>query len=149
MQTEIALLRHFYTAENGFSGIKRNTRMIDRSGIKEFIGDSPAKPWSELHQASSIKQLRNDSEVWRAEEVYAASQILAETNKLIVYGGPQSGKGTILYGLSEICEQSDHGCMFIDGHRQELTTDEILLAIQDAESRQIPIFFDSGDYLMV
>lgn len=90
---------------------------------------------------------RLNRRVWRPEETLEAAKPFFEQGRVNIIGSPQSGKGTILYGLSEICHRLGWGYLFVDGHHQKTTPEFVVSAIREAQRRKIPIFFDSFDYL--
>jgi len=137
---------HVSLVENGSARENRNHK---GGGIKFFEGTALPEPQLryEAYRLVSPEQLREDCQVWRPEETLEAAEILFTKSRVNVVGGPQSGKGTILFGLSDICDIYGWGYVFIDGHYQDTDTDTVVAAIAHAEERNVPIFFDSFDYL--
>lgn len=129
----------------------REQRSISCRGIKFFNGTSlpPLIEVIKKFRQVTAEQLREDRKVWRPEEVLEAAEPFFEQGKVIIVGDPQSGKGTILFGLSEICDIWSWGYVFIDGHHQETDAQTIVDVFNSADTRRIPIFFDSFDYLFL
>lgn len=127
--------------ERSWGGVKffRGTRLPDRPNVVEG------------YRTISAENLRGarylDRRVWRPEETLEAAKPFFELGRVNIVGAPQSGKGTILYGLSEICHRLGWGYLFVDGHHQETTPEFVVSTIAEAQRRRIPIFFDSFDYL--
>ncbi len=121
------------------------------NGIKFFAGAAlpPRDSLLPLVRGVTAQQLREEKEVWRPEETVTAADTFFSQGKLLIEGPPQSGKGTILFGLSEICDIAGIGYCFINGHHQEVEGEELALQIKRANERNIPIFFDSFDYLFL
>ena len=133
------------------NGEVRKNRLRNWSGIKFFDG-SPLPPKHSLSTRLSLisaDQLRKDKAVWRPEETIEAGTIFFAQGKINIVGPPQSGKGTILFGLSEICDIMGVGYIFISGHHQENPPETIIRTIDEAERKNIPIFYDSFDYLFL
>lgn len=130
----------------------RRTREESANGIKFFLGrglPSRQEAW-DIVKTITPAQLREEKAVWRPEETVEAARPFFNQGRLMVVGGPQEGKGTILFGLSEICEligQEGVGYVFINGHHQEIEAVKVEEAIRIANERNVPIFFDSFDYL--
>ncbi len=130
----------------------RRTREQHADGIKFFLGESlpPTEVLLDLVRPLTASQLREEKRVWRSDETIDAAPPFFKQGRVVIVGGPQEGKGTILFGLSELCElipPNGVGYIFIDGHHQEVVGEVVVAAIQEAERRRIPIFFDSFDYL--
>lgn len=139
-----------YTRENNFMVEEaRPNRVSVGYGIKFFEGN----PIEDHHHFNSSQvepqNLRNDIErgVWRAEETLRAADILQSNGKVIIEGAPQSGKGTILYGLSTICDFEGWGYVLVDGHFIDSPADHVVTAIKKADQEGKIVFFDSFDYL--
>lgn len=133
------------------NGEARNNRIKNWNGIKTFTGN-PLPYWESLTaqiDAITADQLREEKKVWRPEETIEASHIFFSQGKINVVGPPQSGKGTILFGLSGMCDLMGVGYIFISGHHQETTGREIVDTIRTAERNNIPVFYDSFDYLFL
>ena len=129
----------------------REKRERSFGGIKFFKG-YPLPQLEERkarYRTLSLEHLRETHKVWRPEETLEAAQPFFDHNRVNIVGSPQSGKGTILFGLSEICDAFDWGYLFIDGHHQETPAADVASAILEAQAKNIPIFFDSFDYLFV
>lgn len=127
----------------------REKREGSYGGIKFFKG-APLPNHGimlDTYRSLSLETLRETHKVWRPEETLEAAKPFFEEGRVNVVGAPQSGKGTILFGLSEICDQFGWGYVFIDGHHQETPAEQVVATIQEAEERGIPIFYDSLDYL--
>lgn len=136
----------------------RNARIETWPGIKFFQGSPlPERDLLKtLVPSITVDVLREEKHVWRPEETIETSKDffgLEPTNiqkpGLLVIGPPQSGKGTILFGLSEICDILQVGYVFIDGHHQETHEEIVAQTILKAQQLGIPIFFDSTDYLFL
>lgn len=134
-----------------FNGEARKSRLRNWNGIKFFAGDSlpSAHILSIRLSLVSTDQLRDDKAVWRPEETIESGHIFFSNNRINVIGPPQSGKGTILFGLSEMCNIMGIGYIFISGHHQENPAETIINTIYEAEGKNIPIFYDSFDYLFL
>lgn len=134
-----------------FNGEARQNRLKNWNGIKSFGGDALPSRNILLSLISQItaEQLREEKKVWRPEETIEAGKIFFTEGKINVVGPPQSGKGTILFGLSEMCDIIGVGYIFISGHHQETTSKEITDTIYEAEKKRIPVFCDSTDYLFL
>ncbi len=130
---------------NGF----REKRERSMGGIKFFKGSPLPDPEERKsrYRALSLERLREAHKVWRPEETLEAAELFFSQGRVNIVGSPQSGKGTILFGLSEICDAFDWGYLFVDGHHQETPASQIVDAITEAQTRRVPIFFDSFDYL--
>lgn len=146
-------------------------RQNSHGGIKFFAGSSLPTESGAIFQTYSnyrenVEDLREKHKVWRPEETFEAADLFFLHGKVNIVGSPQSGKGTILFGLSEICSELGWGYAFIDGHYQDtpaLDSPElaaraeqkgvpkecrsVVNAIREAQIRNILIFFDSFDYL--
>lgn len=133
------------------NGEARNNRIKNWNGIKTFDGDPLPSRDHLLAQIVAITadQLREEKKVWRPEETIEASKIFFSQGKINVVGPPQSGKGTILFGLSGMCDLMGVGYIFISGHHQETIGQEIVDTIRTAEQKRIPVFYDSADYLFL
>lgn len=134
-----------------FNGEARQNRLKNWNGIKFFSGEAlPSRNilLSLTSQITALK-LREEKKVWRPEETIEASEIFFSQSRINVIGPPQSGKGTILFGLSEMCDIIGVGYIFISGHHQETTSKEIIDTIYEAEKKEIPVFYDSTDYLFL
>lgn len=133
------------------NGEARHNRVKNWNGIKTFAGGPMPSRDHFLAQIAAITadQLREEKKVWRPEETIEASQIFFSQGKINVVGPPQSGKGTILFGLSEMCDLMGVGYIFISGHHQETTGQEIADTIRTAERKKMPVFYDSADYLFL
>ncbi|OGK23803.1 hypothetical protein A2954_03025 [Candidatus Roizmanbacteria bacterium RIFCSPLOWO2_01_FULL_37_12] len=152
------MIDEFLHANRGGRRTPREARHDHWSGIKFFRG-APLPDQETLNRlipTISVDNLREEKHVWRPEETVEAGRIFfgleTANNKrsgIEVIGEPQSGKGTILFGLSEICDILNIGYLFIDGHHQEVSGIEVADAIHKAERLRIPIFFDSTDYLFL
>lgn len=118
-------------------------------GIKFFSGTALPNNLELAAIAHTLRpeQLREEYRVWRPEETIEAARIMFDGGRVHVIGEPQSGKGTILFGLSEVCHMNGWGYVFIDGHHQNAPADVVVDAIREANQRRIAIFFDSFDYL--
>lgn len=129
----------------------RNGRDSRGYGIKFFPGSPLPAPEVVRNQLSTIDPgfLRDVRHVWRPEETVTAASIFFEQGKLNIEGSPQNGKGTILFGLSEICDHFGWGHIFIDGHWVDSPTDFIIKNIREANERRFCIFYDSTDYLFL
>lgn len=139
-----------YNIENGFVvSMSRPARFLNMEGVKAFEG-RPVGTYENFRAGiQTATELRERFGVWRAEETVEASNMLADHGKLLVVGSPQSGKGTIMYGLTSICDTKGIGQLLIDGHWQESSAETVVEAIQLADQKSIPIFFDSADYLFL
>lgn len=131
----------------------RETRQRAKDGIKFFSGN-PLPNKNEvihLYRSITVENLRDardkERRVWRPEETLEAAKPFFEEGRVHIIGSPNAGKGTILYGLSEICHRMGWGYAFIDGHHQEAPAETVVDAIREAKRKKIPIFFDSFDYL--
>ncbi|MBI2033379.1 MAG: hypothetical protein HYT10_02840 [Candidatus Levybacteria bacterium] len=130
----------------------RETREHSRNGIKFFAGSALPDKETYLPLVRSVQpgELREASEmerrVWRPEETLDAAELFFNVGRINVVGNPQWGKGTILYGLSEVCHRFGWGYLFIDGHHQEAPTEEVIAAIDKAQERGYPIFYDAFDH---
>lgn len=134
---------------NGKEG--RPHRAESWNGIKFFKG-SPLWAVDNLQErvrAITADHLRENMEVWRPEETVEAAVPFFNEGKVMVAGPPQSGKGTILFGLSEMCDQMGVGYMFFNGHHQEVPGKELAAQIERADQMGYPILFDSYDYLFL
>ncbi|MFA5136317.1 MAG: hypothetical protein WC489_02895 [Patescibacteria group bacterium] len=121
------------------------------NGVKFFKGNSI---WDVPNLTTRAKQitsdhLRENKEVWRPEETVVAAIPFFDTGKVMVVGPPQSGKGTILFGLSEMCDELGIGYMFFNGHHQEVSGEDLATQIKRADEQGFPIFIDSYDYLFL
>lgn len=127
----------------------RENRTHSQNGIKFFAGTSLPNRNLVMQLSASVTadQLREDKKVWRPEETLDAAKLFFYEDRVNVIGDPQSGKGTILFGLSEVCDLFGWGYLFVDGHHQETPAKEVVRAIEEANDKNIPIFFDSFDYL--
>lgn len=131
----------------------RETRQRAKDGIKFFSGkplpDQEAIVFQ--YQTITVENLRDakdkERRVWRPEETLEAAKPFFGEGRVHIIGSPNAGKGTILYGLSEICHRMGWGYAFIDGHHQETPAETAVEAIREAKRKNIPIFFDSFDYL--
>ncbi len=133
----------------------RERRIDNWSGIKFFDGDPLPDKLQERVAGITIDYLREQRHVWRPEETVEAAKLffgIESTGQrlgLQVIGEPQSGKGSILFGLSEICDVLGIGYVFIDGHHQEVEGSVVAETIDNARKMRIPVFFDSTDYLFL
>lgn len=121
------------------------------NGVKFFKGNPI---WAIPDLATRAKQitsdhLRENKEVWRPEETVEAAVPFFNEGKVMVVGPPQSGKGTILFGLSEMCDELGIGYMFFNGHHQEVSGADLAAQIKRADEQGFPIFLDSYDYLFL
>jgi hypothetical protein len=134
---------------NGFEARQNRIHSID--GIKFFNGGSlpTTSKLAEILPLITADHLREECKVWLPEETIEASTPFFYQGGVNVIGSPQSGKGTILYGLSEICDVMGVGYVFIDGHHQEVAGERVAEVIQEAEQKRIPVFYDSTDYLFL
>ncbi|MBI3620168.1 hypothetical protein HY214_03445 [Candidatus Roizmanbacteria bacterium] len=132
-------------------GEHRINREQSFNGIKFFAGSGiPPKESLRLALAGiTPDRLREEKKVWRPDETLDAARIFFGTGKVKIIGAPQEGKGTILFGLSEMCDLMGVGYVFIDGHHQDVSGEIVTAAITEAERRNIPVFFDSADYLFL
>lgn len=118
-------------------------------GIKFF------KPHSEIpiqfgsYKDITVEHMRDARKVWRPEETVEAGKIFFEAGKINVIGAPQWGKGTILFGLSEIFDELGQGYVFLNGHAQDTPEDVMVESIKEANNLGYAIFFDSFDYLFL
>lgn len=133
------------------NGRARENRIKNWDGIKAFAGQPLPSPDLIQQSVSAVtaKQLREEKKVWRPEETLEAAGIFFRSKRINIIGEPQSGKGTILFGLSEICDLFGWGYIFIDGHHQDAPVEVVLDVIRKANNQNKPIFFDSFDYLFV
>lgn len=133
------------------NGEARQNRTRNWNGIKFFEGAPlPSKNiLSDRLSHINAYQLREDKAVWRPEETIEANHIFFKNNRINVIGPPQSGKGTILFGLSTMCDIMGVGYIFIGGHHQENPAEAIIETIDEAKRKNIPIFYDSFDYLFL
>ncbi len=133
----------------GFNnGEPKESRNHSRKGIKIFSGERLPSKNVLLGCVSrvSVEQLREERKVWRPEETMQSASVFFKEGKINIVGAPQSGKGTILFGLSSICDIYTWGYIFVDGHFQETPFDTIIEAIHKAQTKNIPIFYDAFDY---
>lgn len=137
-----------YTSASGYMVTEGRTgRQSFGSGIKFFEGE-PVGNLSRFNgDHITVGELRENYRVWRPEETIEAARVLKEKGRLLVVGRPQSGKGTILFGLSDICDKQGIGYAMIDGHWLDSPSGEVINAIQKAQAEGKMIFFDSFDYL--
>ena len=142
----------------GGRNVARARRTEHWSGIKFFDGQPlPDKnTLRELVPRVSALFLRDAMHVWRPEETVEAARIFFGLDSadddipgVTIIGAPQEGKGTILFGLSEICHVLGIGYVFNDGHHQETPGEQIAETIAKAEAFGFPVFFDSTDYLFI
>ena len=133
------------------NGTPRNERTVNYNGIKFFKGNPlPERHvMARMYREVTANQLRDEMKVWRPEETVEAAQLFFEHGKVNVVGEPQSGKGTILFGLSEICQKEGWGYVFIDGHHQEVPYGIVTDALRAAQQMRVAVFFDSFDYLFM
>ncbi|PJA53425.1 hypothetical protein COU86_02235 [Candidatus Roizmanbacteria bacterium CG10_big_fil_rev_8_21_14_0_10_36_26] len=133
------------------NGEARNSRNGNWNGIKFFDGNPmPAlEVFGRLSCEITVKQLREGKHVWRPEETLEAARTFFPKGRIMVVGPPQSGKGTILFGLSDMCDLAGIGYVFIDGHHQEIVGEEVAQTIRQAENNGVPVFYDSFDYLFL
>ncbi len=133
------------------TGTPRNERTASYNGIKFFRGNPlpDRSVVARMYKEVTANQLRDEMKVWRPEETVEAAQLLFEHGKVNVIGEPQSGKGTILFGLSEICQKEGWGYVFIDGHHQEVPYGVVTDALRSADRLKVAVFFDSFDYLFM
>lgn len=130
---------------------KRPHRSENFNGMKFFNG-MPINQVPDLAArvaAITPDQLREKMKVWRPEETIAAAVPFFGEGKVMIKGPPQSGKGTIIYGLTEMCDILNVGYLFIDGHHLETSGDEVADQIDKASVLGYPVFFDSYDYLFL
>lgn len=131
----------------------RESRERNRGGVKFFKGSGLPDQTKRIQfyktiTADDLRDARNmQRRVWRPEETIEAAKLFFEKGRINIVGEPQSGKGTILYGLSEICHRNGWGYVFIDGHHQETPAGFVVSNILKAERERFPILFDSFDYL--
>lgn len=127
----------------------RENRLQNWNGIKFFNGRSLPERNILLQQVERITadQLREEMKVWRPEETIEAGKVFFDKGRVNIVGPPQSGKGTILFGLSEMCDIMGIGYVFIDGHHQEVEGEVIANTMAQAQQTNIPVFYDSTDYL--
>ncbi len=121
-----------------------------RGGIKFFTGkEAPSLViLSSQSQQFSADKIR-DLGVWRPEDTVKAAELLFQTGRLLVEGEAQTGKGTILFGISKILDELGLGYLFIDGHHQEANAESVVNSIAKAEDEHKAIFYDSLDYLFL
>ncbi len=142
----IALPR--YTSDNRYMVDRgRPSRTNIGNGMKLFDGNPVGSLENFNGSSITVDELRNYYRVWRPEETVEAAHVLKEHGRLLVVGRPQSGKGTILFGLSEICDKQQIGYLMIDGHWLEAPTEQVIQAIEKADQEGKMIFYDSFDYL--
>lgn len=136
---------------NHNNGNGRETRVDNWNGIKFFKGLALPDKSTLLALVNAITpdQLRDQKHVWRPEETIEAGQIFFNQSRINVVGPPQSGKGTILFGLSDMCDIMNIGYYFVDGHHQEVNPQVMANTIHQAEEKKIPVFYDSTDYLFL
>ncbi len=144
--------------EDGPGNGAREKRLQNWSGIKFFHG-SPLPDLATLHKnvpTVTAQYLREDKHVWRPEEAVEAARLFFglenQPNQRMgvrIIGEPQSGKGTFLFGISDICDALGYGYVFIDGHHQEVEGSIVADAIAQAQNMNIPVFYDSTDYLFL
>ena len=136
-----------YTSENSYMVDSRPARQNYGYGIKFFEG----RPVDDLAlfngENVTVEELRSTYRVWRPEETVEAAHALKEHGRVLVVGRPQSGKGTIVFGMSEICDKQGYGYLMIDGHWQDAPAEMVVDAINKAQTEGKMIFFDSFDYL--
>lgn len=132
--------------------VPRETREHNGGGIKFFSGHA-LPPYDQMIAAVTTvtpERLRDarvlERRVWRPEETLEAAEFFFKAGRVNIVGSPQAGKGTILYGLSEICHRFHWGYLFVDGHYQETPAEEVIAALQEAEKRNIPVFYDAFDH---
>ncbi len=130
----------------------RESRERSENGIKIFRGAGlPNHPTTvALYRSITAHDLRDarfqQRRVWLPEETVEAARFFFEEGRINIIGEPQSGKGTILYGLSEICHRLGWGYMFVDGHHQETSPEFVIRKLREAQIKGIPILYDSFDY---
>ncbi len=137
-----------YTKSNGFMVENpRPTRINLGSGIKLFEGKALADI-SEFDKSNiTADELRESFRVWRPEDTVEAIKTLKQSGRLLIVGEPQSGKGTLLFGISDVCDKQGLGYLMIDGHWLEAPASKIISAIKKADEKGEMIFYDSFDYL--
>lgn len=145
--TERLLSAPLYRKENGFACDPRPHRLSLGFGIKVFEGNPIINHRDFLSTGVTPEILREKLNVWRPEETLEAAEILGEKGSVIIKGAPQSGKGSLLFGISSICDLMSWGYVFIDGHRQDASPEFTLSAIDLAKSQGKAVFYDSFDYL--
>ncbi len=136
----------------------REKRLHHWQGIKFFQG-SPLPDINILRNlipTVTVDCLRETRHVWRPEEAIEAGKLFFglegasnQRSGVHVIGEPQSGKGTFLFGISDMCDALGIGYVFIDGHHQEVDGTVVSQTITQAQKMSIPIFFDSTDYLFL
>ncbi|MBI1869462.1 hypothetical protein HYS11_00650 [Candidatus Gottesmanbacteria bacterium] len=148
LETELLIVKNGEARHNG----ERTNRECSKGGIKFFSG-KPLPPFEEARataQTFTADTLRyaggKDKRVWRSEETIEASSLLFDSGRIQVVGEPQSGKGTILFGLSEIFARSGWGYVFIDGHYQDTPGYQVTEAIVEADNRRYVIIYDAFDH---
>jgi len=127
----------------------RENRRQNWNGIKFFDGKSLPQHHVLFQQVETITvdQLREEMKVWRPEETVEAGKIFFYQGRVNIVGPPQSGKGTILFGLSGMCDMMGIGYVFIDGHHQKVEGGIVANTMGQAQEMNIPVFYDSTDYL--
>lgn len=141
----------FYNEGNGYmTEAPRATRQANGGGIKRWEG-SPAVDTSFAARSISVDDLRDTTKVkervWRPEETLEAAGILSREGRVMIIGDPQAGKGTILYGVSSMCDIAQVSYMMVDGHWLDTSGERVVEAIELAGRRRDVIFYDSFDYL--
>ncbi len=138
-----------YTIGEGFmTQESRVNRISNARGIKVFDGDHPLYDARQFNAAGlTTHDLLFTHRVWRPDDTTAAAEILQEVGRVAIIGGPQSGKGTILYGLGIMCDVDNVGYVTIDSHYQEVEAHVTCDVIRDADRAGRVIFYDSLDYL--
>jgi hypothetical protein len=130
-------------------GIPRPKKRSYGYGVKYFEGEpTPASPLA-LDRISSLspEYLRDSRGLWRPDETHRAAQLFFSQGKIIIEGTPKSGKGTLLFGISDMCDVTGWGYYFIDGHFVEAPSQLVVEKIDEASARKLCLFYDSFDYL--
>lgn len=136
-----------YTDGNGFMTLESRTSRVSKGGgVKSFEGlEAPDRVFRDDPKQHE-DYLRYGARVWRTDETIEAAELLSRYKRIAVVGAPQSGKGTIVYGISCICDIEKTGYILIDGHWQNTPGEKVAAEINEADKQGKIIFYDSFDY---
>lgn len=128
-------------------GEPREHREQSERGIKFFFPKAHFSSPFASHREITAAYLRDERKAWRPEETLEATDVLFTHGRVNIVGAPQAGKGTILFGISEVFEALGKPYVFIDSHYQDTAAQNVVAAIRRAEEVDAAIFVDSADYL--
>lgn len=101
------------------------------------------------HMASYVTAASHeDREPWLPVETAACLSQIDSGNSLILEGDYGAGKSTVLFGARYERRLHRQGYALIDGHRDRTTAGRIGKVLDWATRHELPVFWDSFDYLV-